>query len=77
MVDESMISDYSKECLQNLEGRTSMKEKKYVASFYPRRNYVVHSANLKLYLELGMKLVKVHSVITFYQEAYAAPYIQK
>ena len=47
-----------------------------MATFYDRKNYVLHSKNLKLYTELGMKLDKIHRILEFKQEAFIAPYIE-
>ncbi len=40
-----------------------------------RHKYLVHGLNLKLYLEQGMQLLKIHRGITFHQEAFIKPYI--
>ena len=38
-----------------------------------RENYVIHYRNLQLYLSLGMRLKKVHSVLAFDQEDWMEP----
>ena len=40
-----------------------------------KTKYVLHHRNLKLYLSLGMKLVKVHRALEFKQSRWLAPYI--
>jgi hypothetical protein len=40
-----------------------------------RKNYVVHYMTLQVYLSLGMKLKKVHRVLTFKQMKFLKPYI--
>ena len=74
-ISEADISPFSKECLLKLKGATRHKSKKLVSSFLPRKNYVVHAANLALYLELGMKLTRVHRVLTFRQSNFLKNYI--
>lgn len=66
------LSPYAKKCL---EGETTYKSEKLVASFLPKKKYVLHIKNLKLYLQLGMKLKKVHKILEFTQEAFLKPYI--
>jgi len=49
--------------------------KKLVGTLSNKKNYVVHYKLLKLYLQLGMKLEKVHKVLVFHQEPFMAKYI--
>ena len=42
-----------------------------------RRKYLVHGLNLKLYLEMGLKLVRIRRGITFYQEQFIRPFIEE
>ena len=45
--------------------------------FYrPRLKYLVHVANLQFYLEKGMVLKKIHTLIKFKQEAFAEKFIK-
>ena len=40
-----------------------------------KKNYVIHYRNLKLYLQLGLKLERVNKVISFSQSAWLKKYI--
>ena len=40
-------------------------------------NYIVHIKNLKLYLDLGMRLKKIHRILMFNQESFLEPFITK
>lgn len=48
---------------------------KLMLTFYDKNNYVVHYSMLKLALEHGLKLKKVHRVLQFRQMAWLKPYI--
>lgn len=71
------LSPLMKEVLMKLENRDKYKDRKLVGTFHQRTRYVTHFKNLKLYLQLGMKLLKVHRVLSFNQENFIAPFIEK
>lgn len=48
---------------------------KLTAHFLLKKNYVVHYTSLKLALEAGLILEKVHRIIVFTQSPWLAPYI--
>lgn len=48
---------------------------KLAAHFLLKKNYVVHYTSLKLALEAGIILEKVHRIIVFTQSPWLAPYI--
>ena len=77
-IDASMLSEYAKTALAaQRNGKIgSYKASKLTSSFQKREKYVCHGVNLKLYLELGMRLVKIHRVIAFTQKAFIRPYIE-
>lgn len=76
-VSEKDLSKYAKQALLDSDKQTKYKDVKLLATFYPRKNYVLHGKNLKLYLDLGMELKKIHRILKFRQEAFIAPFIQK
>ena len=51
------------------------KTKKLVCNLHDKKNYVVHISVLKLALDHGLKLRKVHRVIEFNQKAWLKEYI--
>jgi hypothetical protein len=76
-IDESVLSDFSKECLLQTRGQTKHRSRKLVSTFLPREKYAIHAHNLALYLSLGMKLKKVHRVLTFRQSKFLKVYIDQ
>ena len=48
---------------------------KLVPNLKDKSNYIVHYRNLKLYLQLGMKLEKIHRVLAFHQAPWLKPFI--
>ena len=55
----------------------AIKKDKLLTTLEDKENYVVHIATLKQALNHGLKLMKVHSAISFRQEAWLKPYIDK
>ena len=55
----------------------SGKNTKLVPNLLPKTKYLTHYLNLKFYLEHGMRLTKVHRVLSFVQSRWLAPYIEK
>lgn len=76
IISLDMLSPYAKECHTILKGKdVKYKSKKLTATFEDREHYVVHFATLKFYLEMGMKIKKIHRVLTFKQKAFLKSYI--
>ena len=60
-VSSDMLSKYCKKIADNYEIKVG-DVKKLIPNLGNKTNYVVHYKNLQLYLSLGMKLTKIHSV---------------
>jgi len=71
------LSPFMKEVLFTLDQKSKYQDRKLVATFRERKHYVLHFKNLKLYLQLGLKLSKIHRVIEFKQKAFIKPFIEK
>ena len=65
-----MLSDYCKQFNIKVERVT-----KLVPNLHSKKNYVLHYKNLKQYIELGLKVTKVHRVLEFNQEDWLKKYI--
>jgi len=74
-IDETHLSPYAKKALFRIDGKKRYKGRKLTSTFRKRRKYVVHGANLRFYLQQGLKLLKVHRAISFSQESFIKPYI--
>ena len=74
-ITQEMLSPYASDCLRTLTSSSKHKAKKLSATFNDRKNYTCHGLNLKLYLEQGLQLVKIHKAITFEQAPFLKDYI--
>jgi hypothetical protein len=78
-IKNELLSEYQSntvEYLKNFGYKRTITEK-LMLTFYDRKNYIIHFKNLKLYLNLGMKLKKIHRVVKFKQEKFLKKYILK
>ena len=71
-VREDMLSEYAKSTLTN--GKYSTVPK-LILNLNSKKNYVLHYRTLKLYLNLGLKLIHVHRALKFRQSPWLAEYI--
>ena len=73
-ISASMLSDYAKDIAEKFQ-LTIGGVRKLITSLGSRKKYVLHSRNLKLYTDLGMKLTKIHIAVTFKQSTWLKDYI--
>ena len=57
-------------------GGTSNEVEKLVPNLFDKTRYVLHYRILQLYLQLGMRLKKIHRAVRFDQSSRMAPYIR-
>jgi hypothetical protein len=76
-INYDSLSPYAQNALMESDGRQKYKGVKVMAPFADHINYITHFKNLKLYLDLGMKLKKIHRILKFWQKHIIAPYIEK
>ena len=62
-VTEDMLSNYAK----SFPDRPKATQK-LIPNLMDKSHYVVHYLNLKLYLQLGMKVTAIHRVLQFHQD---------
>ena len=73
-VTKNMLSPYCKQILEKFN-ITIGQVKKLIPTLAGKQKYVLHYRNLQLYLDLGLKLKKVHRVLMFNQSPWLKQYI--
>lgn len=71
--EELLKSEWSK---ARLNGNKRVSCKKLCATLNDKQEYVVHWKTLKLYLDLGMEVTKVHRVVSYIEKPWMKEYIE-
>ena len=74
-VQESDLSQYQKKMASDFGVKVN-KSRKLCLTLNNKTKYKLHISNLKQYIRLGLKLVKVHRGLKFRQKAWVKPYIE-
>ena len=77
-VSSDKLSDYQIKTLNYLKnfGHKRTPTEKLMLTFENKLNYVIHFKTLKLYIELGLEISKIHRVLKFKQENFFKSYIE-
>ena len=74
-IPENMLSEYQKYLNNKSNIKYNEKDKKLILDLLPKKNYKVYYKNLEYYLELGLKVTKVHRILTFDEKPFLKEYI--
>jgi hypothetical protein len=75
LIEHSQFGEYQNTVLNKLSIHYNEKQKRLIPHLGNRKEYVVHFRNLKFYLKHGMKLTKIHRVLSFHQSTWLSKYI--
>ena len=73
-VTNDMLADYSKKIAREYKISTGLVHK-LIPTLKNKQKYVLHYRNLQLYMDLGLKITKVHRVLKFDQSPWLKQYI--
>ena len=76
-VEKHWMSPYQQKLIDELNVSGVEVRETGAKPLLPKTRYVLHYRNLQLYLQLGLKLTKVHKVLQFNQSAWMAPTLRK
>ena len=74
-IREDILSEYQKYLNDKLNIKYNVKDKKLILDLLPKKNYKVYYKNLEYYLKLGLKVTKVHRILTFDEKPFLRDYI--
>ena len=74
-INEDMLSEYQKYLDDKLNIKYNEKDKKLILDLLSKKNYKVYYKNLEYYLKLGLKVTKVHRILTFDEKPFLKEYI--
>ena len=73
-INEDMLSEYQKYLNDELNIKYNEKDKKLILDLLPKKNYKVYYKNLEYYLKLGLKVTKVHRILTSDEKPFLKEY---
>ena len=74
-ISENNLSEYQKYLNNKLNIKCSEKDKKLILDLLPKKNYKIYYRNLEDYIKLGLKITKIHKILTFDEKPFLKNYI--
>ena len=74
-ISENNLSEYQNYLNNKLNIKYNEKDKKLILDLLPKKNYKIYYKNLEYYMKLGVKITKVHKILTFDEKPFLKDYI--
>ena len=74
-IPENNLSEYQKYLNNKLNIKYTEKDKKLILDLLPKKNYKIYYKKLEYYMKLGVKITKVHKILTFDEKPFLKNYI--
>ena len=74
-IPENNLSEYQKYLNNKLNIKYNEKDKKLILDLLPKKNYMIYYKNLMYYMKLGVKITKIHKILTFDEKPFLKDYI--
>ena len=74
-IPKNMLSNYQNYLNDKLNIKYTEKDKKLILDLLPKKNYNIYYKNLEYYMKLGIKITKIHKILTFEEKPCLKDYI--
>ena len=74
-IPENNLSKYQTYLNNKLNIKYNEKDKKLILDLLPKKNYKIYYKNLEYYIKLGVKITKIHKILTFDENQFLKDYI--
>ena len=74
-IPEDNLSEYQTYLNNKLNIKYTEKDKKLILDLLPKKNYKIYYKNLEYYMKLGVKITKIHKILTFDEKSFLKDYI--
>ena len=74
-IPEDNLSEYQTYLNNKLNIKYTEKDKKLILDLLPKKNYKIYYKNLEYYMKLGVKIAKIHKILTFDEKPFLKNYI--
>ena len=74
-IPEDNLSEYQTYLNNKLNIKYTENDKKLILDLLPKKNYKIYYKNLEYYMKLGIKITKIHKILTFDEKPFLKDYI--